>query len=199
IAARGPVTIVASVGLVWTASTIFYVLTDTMNDIWGVERSRPFWKRRGQAILFVLVFIGPVLFLASFANNLIASFLSGLPSQVSLILSGNSLVVALLLDIAFFWAIYIFLPHAHSAWRKLLPGAIAAGLLWEIAKKIFLSFVTTYISVSNLVYGSVAAIIAFLIWAFLSGHILLFGAFLNVAYNRKLRKQLTKTKRSKHR
>jgi uncharacterized BrkB/YihY/UPF0761 family membrane protein len=35
---------------------------------------------------------------------------------------------------------------------------------------------------SNLVYGSVAAIIAFLTWAYLSGLIFLFGAFLSVAY-----------------
>ncbi|RPH56443.1 MAG: hypothetical protein EHM81_13135 [Chloroflexi bacterium] len=42
--------------------------------------------------------------------------------------------------------------------------------------------VSSYISVSNLVYGSVSAIIAFLVWAYLSGLIFLFGAFLSVAY-----------------
>ncbi|HQX02104.1 MAG TPA: hypothetical protein PLQ94_08335, partial [Anaerolineales bacterium] len=43
-------------------------------------------------------------------------------------------------------------------------------------------FVTSYISASNLVYGSVAAIIAILTWAYLSGLIFLFGAYLSVAY-----------------
>ena len=62
------------------------------------------------------------------------------------------------------------------------PVTIAAGLLWELAKKAFLSFVSTYISVSNLIYGSVAAIIAFLVWAYLSSLIFLFGAFLSVSY-----------------
>ena len=57
-----------------------------------------------------------------------------------------------------------------------------AGFLWELAKKTFLSLVSTYISVSNLVYGSVAAMIAFLAWAYLSGLIFLFGAYLSVAY-----------------
>jgi uncharacterized BrkB/YihY/UPF0761 family membrane protein len=42
--------------------------------------------------------------------------------------------------------------------------------------------VSTSLSASNLVYGSVAAIIAFLAWAYLSGLIFLFGAFLSVAY-----------------
>jgi len=80
--------------------------------------------------------------------------------------------------------LYIMLPHGASTWRGILPGAIGAGLLWELAKKAFLFFISTYLSVSNLVYGSVAAIIAFLAWAYLSGLIFLFGAFLSVSYYR---------------
>ena len=56
---RGPVTSVALVGLIWSASTIFYTLTQTLNKIWSYKRSRPVWKRRGLAILFVLTFAGP--------------------------------------------------------------------------------------------------------------------------------------------
>jgi uncharacterized BrkB/YihY/UPF0761 family membrane protein len=74
------------------------------------------------------------------------------------------------------------LLHGASTWRVILPGALAAGFLWELAKKAFLSLVATYISVSNMVYGSVAAMIAFLVWAYLSGLIFLFGAYLSVAY-----------------
>ena len=36
---------------------------------------------------------------------------------------------------------------------------------WGLAKRAFLSFVTTYINVPNLVYGSVATVIVFLAWA----------------------------------
>jgi len=90
--------------------------------------------------------------------------------------------VAILLDVALFMVLYIMLPHGASTWREILPGAMGAGLLWEFAKKAFLFFVSTYISISNLVYGSVAAIFAFLVWAYLSGLIFLFGAFLSVSY-----------------
>jgi membrane protein len=97
-----------------------------------------------------------------------------------------------LLDIALFQMLYIMFPHGNSTWRELLPGAIGAGLLWELAKKGFLLFVSTYISASNLVYGSVAAIIAFLTWAYLSGQILLFGAYLSVSYRQQ--RQLRQTR-----
>jgi membrane protein len=189
IRARGPVTLVALVGMIWSASTIFYTLTQTLNGIWGHKRSRPVWKRRGLAILFVLAFAGPALFLTSFASSMIANLSTWLPNQIKPIGSSISFVVALFLDVSFFMVLYILLPHGTSTWRDILPGAIGAGLLWELAKKTFLFFVTAYISVTNLVYGSVAAIIAFLVWAYLSGLIFLFGAYLSVAHYQLRQKQ----------
>ena len=182
IEARGPVTGVALVGLIWSASTVFYTFTHTFNEIWGVKRRRAVWKRRGLAILFVLTFVGPTLFLASFTGSMIAHLRTLLPDPIISMGGGISLVLAILLDIALFMVLYMFLPHGASTWREILPGAMGAGFLWELAKKAFLSFVSAYISVSNLVYGSVAAMIAFLAWAYLSGLIFLFGAYLSVSY-----------------
>ena len=183
IQARGPITGVAIIGLIWSASTVFYTLTHTLNKIWANKRSRPIWKRRGLAILFVLTLAGPALILASFASSMIANLRTWLPDQIIPIGDGISLFVAILLDIALFFGLYILLPHGASTWREILPGAIGAGLLWELAKKAFLYFISTYISISNLVYGSVAAIIAFLVWAYLSGLIFLFGAYLSISYH----------------
>ena len=182
IRARGPVTAIALVSLIWSASTIFFALTQSLNEIWGNKRRRPVWKRRGLAILFVLTFVGPALFLASFAGSLIANLRTWLPNQFIPIGDALSIVVAILLDVVLFMVLYIVLPHGASTWREVLPGAMGAGLLWELAKKAFLFFVSTYITVSNLIYGSVAAILAFLVWAYVSGLIFLFGAFLSVAY-----------------
>lgn len=192
IRARGPVTSVALVSLIWSASTIFYTLTQTLNEIWGNQRSRPVWKRRGLAILFVLTFVGPALILASFASSMVANLRTWLPAQIFPVGVGISFLTAILLDIALFMVLYILLPHGGSTWREILPGAIGAGLLWELAKKAFLLFVSTYISVSNLVYGSVAAIIAFMAWAYLSGLIFLFGAYVSVSFYQFKQQQMGK-------
>jgi membrane protein len=197
IQARGPITIVALVSLIWSASTIIYMLTGTLNEIWGNKRNHPGWKRRGLAILLVLTFVGPALFLASFASSLIANLRSWLPDQIIPIRGGISFAVAILLDVALFMVLYLMLPHGASSWREVLPGAVGAGLLWEFAKKAFLFFVSTYISVSNLVYGSVAAIIAILTWAYLSGFIFLFGAYLSDSYYQ-LKLQQQEATRQKH-
>lgn len=179
---RGPVTGVALVGLIWSASTVFYTLTLTLNEMWGIQHRRAVWKRRGLALLFVLALVGPALFLAAFASSMVSSPPPWLPESFLWLKGGVSLALALLLDVVAFMTLYLLLPHGAATWRELLPGAIGAGLLWELAKKLFLSFVATYISVSNLVYGSVAAVIAFLTWAYLTSLIFLFGAYLSVAY-----------------
>lgn len=182
IKARGPVSGVALAGLVWSASTVFYMFNHTLNEIWGMKQRRAVWRRRGLAILFVLTFVGPALFLASFAGSMASHLSAFLPATIIAMGGVFSLTLALVLDVALFMSLYMLLPHGAATWREILPGALGAGLLWELAKKAFLAFVSAYISASNLVYGSVAAIIAFLFWAYLSGLIFLFGAYLSVAY-----------------
>jgi membrane protein len=115
--------------------------------------------------------------------------LTRLPGPIIQTVGGASLGLAVLLNVALFMVLYLLLPHAASGWREILPGAIAAGMLWELAKRAFLFFISTYITISNLIYGSVAAIIAILTWAYLSSLILLFGAYLSVSYYQKRQQQ----------
>ena len=62
-------------------------------------------------------FVGPALFLASFAGSMIANLLTWLPVQIIPIGGGISFVVAILLDIALFMLLYMLLPHGASTWR----------------------------------------------------------------------------------
>ena len=179
---RGPVTGFALLSLIWSASTIFYTLTHTLNEIWNVEQRHSSWKIRGVAILFVLAFIGPALFLISLAGSVIANIRFWLPDLILPLGPGISLLMTILLDVALFMIVYMILPHGASTWRELLPGSVGAGLLWEFAKRTFLSFVSTYITITNLVYGTLATIIAFLFWAYISSLIFIFGAYLSLSY-----------------
>ena len=53
--ARGPITGFASLTLLWSSSNIFNVLTRAADRVWSVDEKRPPWRRRGLAILIVLV------------------------------------------------------------------------------------------------------------------------------------------------
>lgn len=177
ILARGPVSILALAGLAWSASSFFSILTYTLNKIWGIKRSRPIWTQRGLGLLFILALVALLLFLASFTN-----LFPWLPIQAIEGMGVINFLFYVILDAALFMILYLILPHGKSGWRDNLPGAVGAGLLWELAKKAFALFISTYISLSNLIYGSVAAIIAVLTWAYLSGFIFIFGAYVTVYY-----------------
>jgi YihY family inner membrane protein len=180
IRARGSVSAVALLALVWSASSLFRGLGGILQEIWQAEFIRSAWKRNGIAVTLILVLVGPLLLLGLVAGSLFASLSHLLPEQLQFLARGFSTVLAILLNIALFWALYAVMPHGMGSWRDLAVGAIGAGLLWEVAKRGVVNFVGTYMSVTNLVYGSVASIIAFLAWSYLSGLILLFGAYLSV-------------------
>jgi membrane protein len=181
--ARGTIGSFAALMLLWSASNIFNVLTRAVDRIWELDVKRPVWRQRGLAILAALVISG-LLLVASFAESVILTIANTLlPDKLHGIRPYTDQFWAFLLSITLFALLYYFLPHAKLGWRQVLPGAIGSGLLWELAKRGYLFFVSTYLSRSNLVYGSVAAITVFLTWAYVSSIIFMFGAHLNALRN----------------
>ncbi|AIT78452.1 ribonuclease BN [Novosphingobium pentaromativorans US6-1] len=70
-----------------------------------------------------------------------------------------------------------------AKWRWLTPGALLATLLW-IAVSFGFSLYVAYISDYNATYGSLSAIVVFLMWLFLSAYGALLGALLNAEIER---------------
>lgn len=187
--ARGSITGFASLTLLWSSSNIFNVLTRAADRVWAVDEKRPSWRRRGLAILIVLIISG-LLLAASFAESTIWTIINTLlPDEIQRMQPYTDQFWAVFLSVALFAALYYFLPHVKLAWRQVLPGAVGAGILWELAKQGFLYFVASYLSRSNLVYGSFATITVFLTWAYFSSLIFMFGAHLNVKYQQLQEKQ----------
>ncbi len=190
VAARGSVTSFATLMLLWSGSNIFNVLTRAIDKIWGadIEQRGAVWRHRGLGILMVLGFTAVVLVALLAEGVLLTIWSSMLPPEMDGLRPLTNRLWAVSVSVAVFGLLYYFLPHVKFAWREVLPGAILAGLLWDGAKRLFLAFVGTYLSRSNLVYGSVAAITAFMTWAYLSSIIFLFGGHLNVLYYRHVRR-----------
>jgi YihY family inner membrane protein len=83
-------------------------------------------------------------------------------------------VCALAVSILIFFLIYWVLPNRKVPARAVLPTAIVIGLLWEVAKYIYM------LALPRLdfqaVYGPFYVSVGLMIWAFLSGLLLLAGA-----------------------
>lgn len=181
---RGAVTTSALLLLSWSGSTLFSIIARVMDTIWAGRDTRSTLRYRGLALLFVIglsIIIMPLLtlwtWLSPLANNL-------LPNLPNFIVPSVGFITSALINISLFGLLYRFLPHKSPAWKDIWVAAFASGLFWEIAKRLFFSYTSSYMTRSNLVYGSVATIIAFLMWVQISGLIFFFGAYLGVGYSR---------------
>lgn len=91
---------------------------------------------------------------------------------------------AIALGSAGFALIMRYGPDRRPAkWRWLTPGSVLATLLW-IAVSFGFSLYVAYISDYNATYGSLSAIVVFLMWLFLSAYGVLLGALLNAEIER---------------
>ena len=96
-------------------------------------------------------------------------------------------VAAIALGSAGFAIMMRFGPDRHPArWRWLAPGALCATLVWLLISFGF-SIYVAYVSDYNATYGSLSAIVVFLMWLFLSSYGVMLGALLNAEIERQVR------------
>ncbi len=179
--ARGPVTGVAVLTLIWSASSAFNVITRSMDRIWGadINHRRSVWRHRTLAVIMVLLVTALLLVATMVEGPVLTAINSLLPERLNHIGPYTDRFWAAFLNVILFAVLYRFMPHVRLRWRDVITGAILAGVLWQAAKQLFLILIGLYLSSSNLVYGSVGTIIAFLTWTYISSVILLFGALVN--------------------
>ena len=183
--ARRAITRLSAIILIWSASSIVYMLTRAMDAIWEEVMVRPAWRHRALAIIFTIG-ISILLMIGSFAWSVVVPILDqAMPARLIDVAAYVGIVGSALLSATVFTLLYKMLPHARLEWSDVMLGAVLAGVLWEVAKHGFLFFVTNYLTLSNLIYGSMTAIIAFLTWAYISMLIFLYGAHVNVHYRRR--------------
>jgi membrane protein len=95
-------------------------------------------------------------------------------------------VASILLGSCGFALIMRYGPDRRPAkWRWLAPGALLATLLWLVISFGFSFYVAT-ISDYNATYGSLSAVVVFLMWLFLSAYGILAGALLNAEIERQV-------------
>jgi len=122
----------------------------------------------------------------------ILSIFPGLLVLVSLLGLGSAAVTAwniakwpvLLIIVSVMFAIlYWASPNARHGFRLVSPGSVLAVVLWLIASGLFALYVANF-GHYNKVYGSLAAVIIFLIWMWISNTAVLVGAEFNAELER---------------
>jgi len=181
--ARRGVQILSLVMLLITSTGVFLPLEVALNRVWGFARNRSYIAN--QAVSLGLALSCGVLALLSIALTATNQYF------LHFVLRGDSNVVfrtatyatmkvfAIIASVAIFFLIYWLLPHGKVRARAVLPAAFITGLLWEVAKYAYMAALP-WLNFQE-VYGPFSISVTLMFWAFLSGMLLLAGAFLSTA------------------
>ncbi|MDX2177897.1 MAG: YihY/virulence factor BrkB family protein [Candidatus Sumerlaeia bacterium] len=93
---------------------------------------------------------------------------------VAVVLDKVDFVVPVLLNGLFFAMAYFFIPTARVRWGAAFAGGLFAGLLWEVSKAGFATYVFSS-ALNREIFASLGAIPIFLIWIYFSWAIFLLG------------------------
>jgi membrane protein len=172
------------IGAIWAASAYVAAFMRAANVVWDVEEGRPIWKTLGVRVGVTLVTV-VLLTAAAIAVVLTggvarkAGTLLGIGETGVRIWDVAKWPVLVLIAALIFGLLYYASPNVrHGAFRSILPGGITAVLLWLAASALFALYVANFGSY-NKTYGSLGAIIVFLIWLWITNLAILLGAELN--------------------
>jgi membrane protein len=187
--AAGLLFFVGIAGALWSASGYVGAFMRASNRIYDVGEGRPFWITAPVrvAVTFVMLVLLAISALAVVITG-------GLAGQVGNLVGVGSTAVAvwdiakwpvLLLVVSFMFSIlYWASPNVrHAGFRWLSPGGLFAVAVWVIASGVFALFVANFGSY-NKTYGTLAGIIIFLVWLWISNVAILLGAELNAELER---------------
>lgn len=176
----GPVAVAGLLGTLWTASAVFASIRKSLNSVWKVDEHRP-WAQAKLVDLAQVGVLGAILLASLVLSGVLRAIRQVSSDHVGPLASRNPLwEVALIslpavLTLATFLLLYRIVPAMRPRWRDILPGALLATLLFEALKNTFAIYVTNFNNF-DVVYGSLAGALLFLLYTYLASNILLVGA-----------------------
>jgi YihY family inner membrane protein len=165
--------------LLVTSTGVFLPLEVALNNVWGVKKNRSYLEN--QLVSLGLAAGVGVLLLSSVALSAGQQTLTGwifFGHTDNFAFHAVSRVVmevfAVVASILMFFLVYWILPHRKIPASAVLPTAVVIGLSWEVAKYLYVLALPRLDFES--VYGPFRVSVGLMMWAFISGLLLLAGA-----------------------
>jgi membrane protein len=159
--------------LLWSSLGVTGAINNALDHVWGIpkhERANFFKKKlRGLVLLAVLATLFVV---ASGVSGVVSAGLGGPALKVF------GIIVSILVNVGLFLAAFKFLSSDPPGWRTLLPGTIAAAILWEILQVLGGVYINHFKNSSS-AYGTFALVLGILAWMHLGAQITVYCAEFN--------------------
>jgi len=166
--ARG-LTVGMSLAVFVTSIMMMMTIEKALNRIWDTQPSRNFLHK--VLIYWAVLTMGPLLV---GGGLVMSSYLFNTAPGLRDIKVYLLKILPVLASAGAFFFMYLIIPNRKVKWRSALIGALIAAILFEMAKRGFAWYVTTFPSYQK-VYGALATIPLFLVWVYVSWVIVLLG------------------------
>jgi YihY family inner membrane protein len=172
---------VGLVGFIWGARGVTQAGQHAMAEVWNVPgKHRPgFATRQVRGLLLLLVFA-----LGVIATTALASL--AVLVRHRLLFTVANLVATAVVNSGLFLLGFRVLTPAQIPARRLLLGAVVAGVLWVVLQSVGGYLVGHNLKHASQVYGFFAIVLGLLSWLYLAAEATLYAAELNVVYARHL-------------
>jgi membrane protein len=188
----GPAFVIGLLTAIWSANAGMKALFDALNLVYDEQENRGIIKLNllsltftTGAILFLLIALGAIVVLPLALGYL---GLSSQAAQIANILRWPALVLVVGLAVA---VLYRYGPdRAKPRWRWVTWGSAFATVTWLGASMLF-SYYAAHFGNYNKTYGSLGAIIGFMVWIWLSVIVILIGAEINAQLEHQTAKDTT--------
>ena len=187
--AAGFALIAGLAGALWSASGYIGGFMKAANIIYDVEEGRKFWKLKPLqiAITVLIMIVITVIVIAIVVTGPVAekvgSVIGAGDAAVTVFNIVKWPVIALIVSQIFAFLYWVSPNVKQPGYRWVSPGGFLAVALWIAASALFAFYVANFGSY-NKTYGSVAGMIIFLVWLWLTNLVMLLGAELNAEVER---------------
>lgn len=181
ISARAATGVLAVLGFIWSASAFFGALRNALNAAWDTRKSSSFVANKLIALSMTLGAFILVIIYIWLSTVVRLMHMANLQSDLFEFINGTALsrtvfgILSSLLGFVVILFLFKFIPAARPRWRDIWLGALCAAAGFEIVRVAFVWYVKNF-GAYNLVYGPVGAVIALLMFIYVTSWVLLFFA-----------------------
>ena len=180
---RVPAGIAAALGLVWASTSVFIALARNVDRAWSGSAQRNYLRWR---ILGLTMAGGLMAGLLVVSLSLAALFRllsevqgGGPPLYGGWLVKALTDLIPVLLVFLITFLLYLLAPNTDVRRSEAAWGAIAATFGWTATRVAFTWYLDMGPAREQLVYGSLGTVVALMLWVYLSGMIVLYGAHIS--------------------
>ena len=168
----------------WVASSGIAALGESLNAMYGVKESRPYWRTRissiGLTVAIIVLIVSPLMLMlyGGEIGEVIANYFNQ-GSRFLTLWSVLQVPIALAFVLFSFALVYYFGPNVYDQkWYWITPGSLVGVLFWLLVSVLFRLYLRHFDSYS-LTYGSLGAVVVLSLWFYLTGTAILLGGKMN--------------------